>query len=33
VVEMNGQVLSNLDKVITVLEADPDQEEAPADAS
>lgn len=33
VVQMNGQVLGNLDKVITVLEADPDQEEVPADAS
>jgi len=33
VVEMNGQVLGNLDKVITVLETDPDQDEARADAS
>ena len=33
VVEMNQQVLGNLEKIITVLEADPDETEAAADAS
>jgi hypothetical protein len=33
VVEMNQQVLGNLEKIITTLEAEPEEPEATADAS